>query len=114
MSLFMGDKEALKQGRSNNSRKKIIVGSVELTDKGKVRGAYSKRIADYSSEALKAIFDDHIDFPATVYTDKRTGYTPLTANYKIINKYSEKGNSMKQMHTIIQQILAAISLFVDT
>src|SRR6056297_1442277 len=30
--------------------------------------------------------------------------SPIKADYNIISKYSEKGNSMKQMHTIIQQL----------
>lgn len=99
-----GGKETLKQGRSNDSRKKKIVGSVELTEEGKVSRAYFKRINNYSSDSLMTIFDDHIALSATVYTDKWTGYTPLKGNYNIISKYSEKGNSMKQMHTIIHQL----------
>lgn len=99
-----GGKEALKQGRSNDSRKKKIVGSVELTEKGKVRRTYFKKIDNYSSGSLRLIFDEHIAPTATVFTDKWTGYTPIKADYNIISKYSAKGNSMKQIHTIIHQL----------
>lgn len=99
-----GGKETLKQGRSRDSKKKKIVGAVELTDEGKVKRCYFKKIEDYSSKSLKKIFVDHISPNATVYTDKWTGYVPLKSSYNIIDKYSDKGNSMKQMHTIIHQL----------
>ncbi len=41
---------------------------------------------------------------AQVKTDKWTGYIPLAENYNIEQKYSDKGASMKQMHTIIHQV----------
>ena len=94
-----GGKEALKQGRSNDSRKKKIVGSVELTEEGKVSRTYFKRIDNYSSDSLRLIFDEHIAPTATVFTDKWTGYKPIKADYNIISKYSEKGNSMKLLYT---------------
>lgn len=99
-----GGKEDLKQGRSKDSKKKKIVGAVELSEKGKVKRTYFKKIEDYSSKSLKNIFDAHISTDSIVYTDKWTGYHPLKSDYQIIDRYSEKGNSMKQMHTIIQQL----------
>jgi transposase-like protein len=83
---------------------KKIVGAVELTEKGKVRRAYFKGITDYSSKSLRTIFDSHISSDATIYTDKWTGYKPLADTYTIYQKYSDKGNSMRQMHTIIHQL----------
>lgn len=44
-----GGRENLKQGRSNDSKKKKIVAAVEIDDKGGVKRAYFKRIDDYSS-----------------------------------------------------------------
>lgn len=99
-----GGKENLKQGRSNDSKKKKIVGAVSLTSEGKVSRAYFKKINDYSSKSLRIIFDEHISTSAIIYTDKWTGYSPLKSEYNIIGRYSEKGNSMKQMHTIIHQV----------
>ena len=94
----------LKQGRSRDSRKKKIVGAIELTEKDKVRRAYFKGISDYSSTSLRTIFDSHISPKATIYTDKWTGYKPLVHTYTIYQKYSDKGNSIKQMHTIVHQL----------
>jgi len=99
-----GGKENLKQGRSRDSKKKKIIGAVELTDKDKVKRAYFKKIEDYSSKSLRIIFDTHISPQAEVYTDEWTGYKPLMKEYSIIPKYSDKGRGMKQMHIIIHQL----------
>jgi len=99
-----GGKESLKQGRSNDSKKKKIVGAVELTDQGKVKRVYFNKIGDYSSKSLSRIFDKHISKEAKVQTDKWTGYIPICKHFDIKRKYSDKGGSMKQMHTIIHQL----------
>ena len=99
-----GGKESLKQGRSTDSKKKKIVGAVELTGEGKVKRAYFNKIADYSSKSLSSIFDNHISEQAHVLTDKWTGYVPISKRFDIEQKYSDKGGSMKQMHTIIHQL----------
>lgn len=99
-----GGKESLKQGRSTDSKKKKIVGAVELTVEGKVKRAYFNKIADYSSKSLSSIFDNHISEEAHVLTDKWTGYVPISKRFDIEQKYSDKGGSMKQMHTIIHQL----------
>jgi hypothetical protein len=52
-----GGKETLKQGRSRDSKKKKIVGAVELSEKGKVKRVYFNKIDDYSSKSLSCIFD---------------------------------------------------------
>jgi len=99
-----GGKENLKQGRSTDSKKKKIIGAVELTDKGKVKRVYFNKIKDYSSKSLIKIFDDHISEKAHVLTDKWTGYVPISKRFNIEQKYSDKGGGMKQMHTIIHQL----------
>lgn len=99
-----GGKETMKQGRSRDSKKKKIVAAVEISKKEKVKRVYFKRINDYSSKSLQKIFDAHISLSATVYTDKWSGYKPLMGKYNIIDKYSNNGESMKQMHTIIHQL----------
>ncbi len=99
-----GGKEKLKQGRSNDSKKKKIVGAVELSPDGKVKRAYFNKISDYSSVSLSTIFDNYISKNAQVVTDKWTGYIPLAKVYKIEQKYSDKGNGMKQFHTIVHQL----------
>ena len=99
-----GGKENLKQGRSTDSKKKKIIGAVELTSEGKVKRVYFNKINDYSSKSLSRIFDDHISEKAHVLTDKWTGYVPISKRFNIEQKYSDKGGSMKQMHTIIHQL----------
>jgi len=99
-----GGKESLKQGRSKDVKKKKIIGAVELSDKRKIKRVYFNKIDDYSSKSLRCIFDNHISKKAFVKTDKWTGYTPLSKDYNIEQKYSDKGGSMKQMHTIIHQL----------
>jgi len=99
-----GGKETLKQGRSTNSKKKKLVGAVELSDNGKVKRVYFKKIQNYSSESLRVIFDAHISKKAKVFTDKWTGYKPISKDYEIHQDYSDNGSSMKQMHTIIHQL----------
>lgn len=81
-----------------------MIGAVELTEDGKVKRTYFKKIEDYSSKSLKIIFDEHISKKANVLTDKWTGYKPIAKEYNINQKYSDKGGSMKQMHTIIHQL----------
>ena len=99
-----GGKESLKQGRSTDTKKKKIIGAVELTKEGKVKRAYFNKIPDYSSKSLSSIFDNHISQKAHILTDKWTGYVPISKRFDIEQKYSDKGGSMKQMHTIIHQL----------
>ncbi len=99
-----GGKETLKQGRSKDSKKKKLVGAVELTETGKVKRVYFNKIEDYSSKSLSTIFDAHISTGAKVFTDKWTGYVPISKRFNIHQDYSDRGNSMKQMHTIIHQV----------
>ena len=99
-----GGKESLKQGRSKDSQKKKLIGALELNETGKVKRVYFKKIEDYSSKSLSKIFDSHISTKAQVLTDKWTGYVPISKRFNIEQKYSDKGGSMKQMHTIIHQV----------
>lgn len=62
-------KEDLKQGRSNDTKKKKIAMAVEQDKKGGVK-SYFKKISNYSSEELTKIFESHISTNAEVKTDK--------------------------------------------
>ena len=55
-----GGKESLKQGRSKDSKKKKLIGALELNETGKVNRVYFKKIEDYYSKSLSKIFDSHI------------------------------------------------------
>jgi hypothetical protein len=98
-----GGKEDLKQGRSNNSKKKKVVAAVELDDKGGVRRAYFKKIDDYSSDELGKIFESHISKDAKIKTDKWTGYMPLKKEYNIEQIKSNTADFF-EMNTIIHQV----------
>ncbi len=98
-----GGRENLKQGRSNDSKKKKIVAAVEIDDKGGVKRAYFKRIDDYSSGELSKIFHSHISPQAKVKTDKWTGYKPLKDEYNI-EQIKSNTSDFFEMNTIIHQV----------
>ena len=66
-----------KQGRSYDTKKKKIVGAIELTDEGKVKRFYALKIKDFSAKSLRTIFDKHIDKSAQVIRDDWKGYRPI-------------------------------------
>jgi len=100
----IGGKEKGKVGRSYNSKKKKIVCSVELTDKGKVKRMYALKIDNYSSKELEKIFEQHISEKANVTTDEWKGYHPLFGKYNITQKKSVGGVNFKALHTMIHQL----------
>lgn len=99
-----GGMEDLKQGRSNDSKKKKLIIAVELSDTGGVKRVYFDTLKNYSSEELRNIFDTHISKQAKVKTDKWSGYKPLAKEYDIVQVKSDKGKSSKEIHTIIHQV----------
>jgi len=83
-----GGKETLKQGRSKDSMKKKLVEVVELTETGKVFFLFLRKVS-----VLKR---NRCPFSAE--------YAPISKRFNTHQDYSDKGNSMKQMHTIIHQV----------
>jgi hypothetical protein len=104
----IGGKESGKQGRSYDSKKAKVVCAVELTDRGKVKRAYARIIDNYSAQAIKPIFEEHIDIDAQIKTDKWTAYKKLSKEYNITQEKSNPTVNFKQMHTIIQQIKSGL------
>jgi transposase-like protein len=100
----IGGKEKGKQGRSYDTKKKKIVGAVELSDKGGVKRVYALKIDDYSSKSLKVIFEKHISVNARVKTDNWKGYRPIQKAYDITQELSNSGLGMPEMHIVIHQI----------
>ena len=98
-----GGKEDLKQGRSNDSKKKKIVAAVEIDDEGGIKRAYFKRIDDYSSDELGKIFHSHISTQAKVKTDKWSGYKPLKREYDI-EQIKSNTSDFFQINTKIHQV----------
>lgn len=101
-----GGKEDLKQGRSNDSKKKKVVVAVEKGENKGIKRVYFKTIQDYSSDSLRQIFDVHISSKAKINTDKWTGYLPLKEEYNITQTKSDKGNTFFEMNTIVHQVKA--------
>ena len=100
----VGGKEEGKQGRSYSTKKKKIIASVELTEKGNIKRVYALKINDYSSKSLGKLFEKHISTDANIDTDKWKGYRPLMKEYNITQSLSDKGQGMPQMHIVIHQI----------
>lgn len=99
-----GGKEDLKQGRSNDSKKKKLIVAIETTETGGIKRVYFDRLKDYSSSELRKIFDKHISKTASIKTDQWTGYKPLLKEFDITQVKSNKGSSSKEIHTIIHQV----------
>ena len=102
-----GGKEDLKQGRSNDSKKKKIVTAVEVDPKRGVKRAYFKVIDNYSSKELRKIFDSHISTKAKVTTDKWRGYLPLKKDYNI-DQIKSNASDFFELNTIIHQLKAGL------
>ena len=100
----IGGKEEGKIGRSYDSKKKKIVCAVELTEEGKVKRMYAKKIENYSTKELKKLFDKHVSKDAIVTTDKWKGYRPLMDEYNITQIEINHGLNFKALHTMIYQV----------
>lgn len=102
-----GGREDLKQGRSNDAKKKKIVMALELSEQRKVKRAYFKNIENYSSKELSKIFVTHISTKAKVTTDKWPGYKPLKKDYNITQKKSNLSDFF-EVNTIIHQLKSGL------
>ena len=99
-----GGKEDLKQGKSNNSKKKKLIIAVETNDTGGIKRVYFDELQDYSCKEIRKIFDKHISKSETIKTDKWTGYNPLKKAFDLKQIKSDKRKSSKELHTINHQV----------
>lgn len=100
----VGGKEKGKKGRSYDSKKKKIVGAVELTDANKIKRFYALPIDNYSGKELEAIFKNHIAVEAKVETDGWKGYNKMKKKYHIKSTKSMPGINFNEIHTVIQNL----------
>lgn len=103
----IGGHEKNKPGRSDGKKRKVILGvEVVLNKKNRltIGRAYSKVIDDYSTESFKPFFYEKIRKDATIFTDLWSSYKPLAKQYDINQEKSNKGESMKLLHTHIMNL----------
>jgi transcription elongation factor Elf1 len=100
----LGGREKGQVGRSYKAKKKKAIIAVELTNDGKVKRMYAKRIEDFSARSLQYMFVNHISREAKITTDKWRGYRPIAKVYDITQIDSNGGLNFKALHTMIHQI----------
>jgi len=88
-------------GRKADSKKVKLVMAVEVTENNRIKRMYSMKLANYSTEQLRTIFEKHISKEATVLTDGWKSYNPLKADWNIIQDSKIKNNS--PVNRMIQQ-----------
>ncbi|GHV15252.1 hypothetical protein FACS1894169_06070 [Bacteroidia bacterium] len=101
---MIGEYEEGKQGRSSDSKKRLVVVALEILDEG-VGRAYAQQIEHASGEEFKPFFNDYISREATVLTDEWKGYLPLKSEYPHLEqKPSKNGANFPEIHIHIMNI----------
>ena len=100
----VGGKEKGKKGRSYDTKKKKMVGAVELTDDNKIKRFYALPINGYSGKEPESIFKAHIDTDAKVGSDGWKGYNKMKKKYDITSTKSLPGINFNEIHTVIQNL----------
>lgn len=103
----VGGLEPANPGRSHGKKGLVVLGIEKVIDKkGKetIGRAYARVIRKSDAENLNKLFDKHIDKNALVTTDGWRGYAPLKKGRNINQVLSEKGESMKLLHTHIMNV----------
>ena len=78
--------------------------ALETNDTGKIKRVYFDQLEYYSCKEIRKIFDKHISKPATIKTNKWTGYNPLKKEFDLKQIKSDKGKSSKELRIIIHQV----------
>jgi len=103
---LIGQYEEGKVGRSEDSKKKLVVVALEILEgKSGVGRAYAQVIARASSKEFSPFFETYIRKDAHVITDIWKGYLPLKKDYPNLEQIpSDKGKGMQQLHIHIMNI----------
>jgi hypothetical protein len=83
----------------DNNNKKI--GSVSLTDEGKVKHFYNFKILDYFAKLLRKIFGKRIYRTAKVMTGKWKEDYQITKSYNLTQIVSDTGSNFKALYIMI-------------
>lgn len=93
---LIGEYEEGKQGRSSDSKKRLVV---MILDQHKIGGAYARVIEHASAKEFKPFFEAFINKDSKVVTDQWKGYLPLKKEYPLLKQVpSSKGAYFKQLH----------------
>lgn len=106
--MMVGQQEEGLKGRQKGKKKEVVVA---IEKKGKsVNRVYAKVIPNAGYNELKVFFDTYIDPKAKIKTDKWAGYTPLKADYVLLEQVEsgKKGSNFGDMHRIIMMIKAQL------
>lgn len=103
---LIGEYEEGKMGRSNNSKKKLVVVALEILEKKNGVGrAYAQVIECASSKEFSPFFETYINRQTHVVTDVWKGYLPLRKDYPNLEQIpSKKGKNFQQLHIHIMNI----------
>jgi transposase-like protein len=102
---FIGQYEAGKQGRSSDSKKRLVIVALEIIGKNGVGRAYAKVINRASAKEFRPFFKAHINPETKVLTDVWKGYLPLKKDYPLLEQIpSNKGANLRQLHIHIMNI----------
>ena len=102
---LIGEYEVGKKGRSNESKKKLVIVALEILEDAAVGRAYAQVISKASGKEFKPFFETYISKDAKVVTDEWRGYLPLKKEYTLLEQRpSNKGGNFKQLHIHIMNI----------
>ena len=101
--ILIGGKKEGKPGRGAQGKKKVSV-VVEKDPRGGIKRVYCMKIANFSTQELRKIFDRHIHLDAVVETDLWRSYQPLKETWNISQSKSNPPENFKAIHRFIQQL----------
>lgn len=102
---LIGEYEEGKQGRSSDSKKRLVVVALEILPGEGVGRAYAQVINQASGKEFAPFFNAFISKDAHVVTDEWKGYLPLKKTYPNLKQEpSNKGANFKQLHVHIMNI----------
>jgi hypothetical protein len=100
MAFAFGYKEDFRPNKSQNPKRKKMVGVAEIAKGGGIKRAYFKKIENYSFPELTKLFDSHIDSEASVVVENWSGFDPLKETYKIEKKAGVFQNFVQTNHVV--------------
>ena len=101
--ILIGGKQEGKRGRGAEGKKKAAI-LIEKDNKGGIKRAYGMKVKDFSTKALRKIFDRHISEKAKINTDLWRSYTPLKGEWDIEQTKSDPKQNFQAIHRFIQQL----------